>query len=174
MLVLFMKTQFLIWIWDSKPARIWTRISRTESGYTYHWATLQWQFFYEIFKTIRLVFNNNLCSWWDCEQSLQCSYFCFFLLIGMHLISLLISPLIQLSNVFSLYCLYKEKKCVPQKIVWLVQLKSANVIIWDFDDFSWAQRVMWLGVCCKDCSLLQFWLLTQSSEEELHFWILEL
>ena len=34
--------QFWIWIWDSKPARIWTQISSTKSIYTYHWATLHW------------------------------------------------------------------------------------------------------------------------------------
>ena len=42
MLVLFVKTQFLIWIRDSQPARIWTPISQTKSGYANHWATLRW------------------------------------------------------------------------------------------------------------------------------------
>ena len=42
MLVLFLKTQFLIWIRDKKPAGIWARISKTESGYDNHWATLHW------------------------------------------------------------------------------------------------------------------------------------
>ena len=32
--------QCLIWIWDTKPARIWTRISGTKSVYANHWATM--------------------------------------------------------------------------------------------------------------------------------------
>ena len=32
MLVLFMITQFLFWIRDSKPAKIWTRISGTKAA----------------------------------------------------------------------------------------------------------------------------------------------
>ena len=41
-IVLFTKTQFLIWIRDSKPIRIWTRISRTKIGYASLWAALHW------------------------------------------------------------------------------------------------------------------------------------
>ena len=38
-------TQFSIWIWDPKPAGIWTRISTTKSSYANHWATLHWLHF---------------------------------------------------------------------------------------------------------------------------------
>ena len=48
MLVLFVKTQFSIWIGDSKPAEIWTPISGTERGYPNHWATLYWLYRAEI------------------------------------------------------------------------------------------------------------------------------
>ena len=41
-LVLFAKTQFLSWIPDSEPCRIWTWISGTKSFYVNHWATLHW------------------------------------------------------------------------------------------------------------------------------------
>ena len=40
MLVSFMKTQFTIWIRDSKPAWIWTPIYGTKSNYANHQATL--------------------------------------------------------------------------------------------------------------------------------------
>ena len=42
MFVLFVKIQFLIWIWDSKPAG-------TKSGYANHWATLHWLVLFSLF-----------------------------------------------------------------------------------------------------------------------------
>ena len=43
MLLLFVKTQFFICLWESEPAGIWTRISETKSGYANPWAILHWR-----------------------------------------------------------------------------------------------------------------------------------
>ena len=45
MLVLFLKTQFLIWNRNSETDETWIWISGAESGYDYHWATLQNSYF---------------------------------------------------------------------------------------------------------------------------------
>ena len=41
-LVLFMKTKYSIWIWNRKPARIWTQNFGTKSSLAHHWVPLHW------------------------------------------------------------------------------------------------------------------------------------
>ena len=58
-LVLFVKTQFLIWIWDCKPARAWTRTFGTKSVYANHWATLHWLFPSNLSFHLASIYSNN-------------------------------------------------------------------------------------------------------------------
>ena len=62
MLVLFMKTQFLIWSWDSKLVGIWTKISGTKRGYSNHWAALH-LFLFLLFYVLCLIATKVAMIW---------------------------------------------------------------------------------------------------------------
>ena len=63
-----MRTQFSIWIQDREPARIWTPISKTKSGYANHWATLHWRYI-EYLWSVELYF-------WEILQGHKIHKFC--------------------------------------------------------------------------------------------------